>query len=231
MTDIVTVVTYEKGGAAKVTGVLYGEPDRQVADAGSNTDLASTGLNAPFVADFLSACLAHERCGVHLYRSVAGRTALAELRERYEEFGRETEEHVSLLEELVLGAGGNPNYVSPAARASEKSAACLLESTWALGGSVDDVTEELTMIEAVMVAEAKCLGNWQILAALAEDMTAEDATQGAIKRQFTDATTQVLAQEAGHYGWATEARTKLIYGLATGAVPIVQPPDAEDTAS
>jgi ferritin-like metal-binding protein YciE len=223
MSALVTVVTKEKGGTAKVAGILYGELDRQVADAGSNTDLASTGLNAAYLADFLSACLAHERCGVHLYRSVAGRTMLAELRERYEEFGRETEEHVSLLEELVLGAGGNPNYVSPAARGSEKAAAGLLESTWALGGSIDDATEELMMIEAVMVAEAKCLGNWQLLANIATDMA-----DGEVKRQFTSTTADVLAEESEHYGWATEARTRMIYGLAT--VPMA-PTTTTDTAT
>jgi ferritin-like metal-binding protein YciE len=206
----VTVVTKDIGGTASTTGILYGEPDRRVPDAGSNTDLAATGVNAAFVADFLSSCLAHERCGVHLYRSVARRSMLPELRDRYEEFGRETLDHVALLEELVLGSGGNPNYVSAAARASEKAASGLLESTWALGGSIDDITEELSMLEAVMVAEAKCLGNWQLLAKIAEDMS-----DGEVKRQFTTVTTEVLAQEGEHYGWATEARARMIYGLAT----------------
>jgi hypothetical protein len=31
-------------------------------------------VNGPFVADLLSAALAHERCGRHLYRSCEGRT-------------------------------------------------------------------------------------------------------------------------------------------------------------
>ena len=63
--------------------------------------------------------LAHERCGTHLYRSVAGRTNNPVLQAQYEEFGDETERHVEILEELVTAAGGNPNYVSPAARATE----------------------------------------------------------------------------------------------------------------
>src|SRR3546814_13386017 len=75
------------------------------------------GANAAFVADLLSACLAHERCGTHLYRSVAGRTNNAILKAKYEEFGDETLRHVGILEELVASLGGNPSYVSPLARA------------------------------------------------------------------------------------------------------------------
>ena len=43
-----------------------------------------------------------------------------------------------LLEELITGAtGGDPQYVSPAARATEKAGAGLVESTYLLAGSVD----------------------------------------------------------------------------------------------
>ncbi len=73
-----TVVTKVLGGTAKPVGTLYIEPDLQVEDAGTGTDLDG-GLNAPFVADLLSACLAHERCGVHLYRSIAGRSTSSQL--------------------------------------------------------------------------------------------------------------------------------------------------------
>jgi hypothetical protein len=64
-----TLVTKARGGTAKPVGVLYVEPELQVLDAGSDTALADTGLEPAFTADLLSACLAHERCGVHLYRS------------------------------------------------------------------------------------------------------------------------------------------------------------------
>src|SRR3954470_14563168 len=75
-----------------------------------------SGLNAPFVADLLSAFLAHEQCGVHLYRTVAGATANPMLEAKYRDFLGQTEEHVRILEELIGDLGGNPFYVSPSAR-------------------------------------------------------------------------------------------------------------------
>jgi hypothetical protein len=99
--------------------------------------LANTGLNGPFVADLLSDMLAHERCGAQLYRSVADRTNNPILKQRYKHFGNETVEHVENLEGLIAGLGGDPGYISPAARVTEKAGIGLLESTFLLAGSVD----------------------------------------------------------------------------------------------
>jgi rubrerythrin len=205
------VVTRATGATAKPVGTLYVPPEVQVTDAGSQTALADTGLDAAFTADLLSACVAHERCGTHLYRSVAGRTSMRNLRQQYERFGAETERHVQLLEELVLSAGGDPHYVSPAARATELAGSGLVESTYRLGGSLDDLTAELAMLEAVLLAEAKDHDNWELLAQLTATMAA-----GPVRSQFESVCAEVLAQEEEHYGWARRARTTMLFGLATG---------------
>ena len=199
------VVTNETGGTAQPVGAVYILPSRQVLDAGSNTALAETGMDAALVVDLLSACLAHERCGAHLYRSVAGRTGDAELRAQYEHFGEETREHVDKLEQLVVAAGGDPQYVSAAARATEKAGAGLLESTYLLGGSVDPMTAEVAMLEAVMLAEAKDHGNWELLARLAAAMA-----DGELRRNMKTVTSEVLAQEEEHYSWARDTRARLL---------------------
>ena len=85
-----TVVTAMDGSTAKPVGVLYLEPERAVVDAGSDPALSGSGLDPEFLADLLSACLAHERCGVHLYRSVSQRSEEPELVSWYEHFGQET---------------------------------------------------------------------------------------------------------------------------------------------
>jgi rubrerythrin len=209
-----TVVSKAIGGRALPVGLLYVDP-AQVAPTSGAPGLADAGVDPVFVTDLLSACLAHERCGLHLYRSVAGRTLDSELRSRYEEFGAETLEHVTILEELVIGAGGDPMYVSPAARATEKAGAGLVESTFLLAESVDPLTRELAMLEAVMLAEAKDHGNWELLAQVAMQMLESDA-----RSELEAAVDRVLVQEEEHYGWARETRTSMLLVLATGsAVP------------
>jgi rubrerythrin len=205
-----TLVTKAVGGRVSPVGLLYVDP-AQVAVDPAAPGLIDAGVDPRFVTDLLSACLAHERCGVHLYRSVAGRTADDGLRARYEEFGAETSAHVAILEELISAAGGDPMYVSASARATEKAGAGLVESTFVLDGSVDPVTAELAMLEAVMLAEAKDHANWELLAEMAAAMIASD-----VRTQLEAATETVLAQEEKHYGWAREARSEMLMAMATG---------------
>lgn len=60
-----------------------------------------------------------EQCGWQLYRVVGERTTDPELRERYEEFGRETDRHRTILTGLIRDLGGDPDYVSPTARLAQ----------------------------------------------------------------------------------------------------------------
>ena len=184
-----TVVTHDTGGRAQPVGLTYVLPDRVLLDAGARTALAAEAVDEAFVADLLSACLAHERCGVHLYRSVAGRTIDPTRRAQYEHFGEETLQHVDKLETLISEAGGDPQYVSAAARVTEKANAGLLESTFLVGGSVDPATAELAMLDAVMLAEAKDRANWLVLSELAAHLTGR-----RLRARFEAVTAEVLQQ-------------------------------------
>jgi rubrerythrin len=206
-----TVVTNATGGTTKPVGVLYVLPDRAVLGAGAGTKLEDTGLNADFVADLLSACLTHERCGLHLYRSVGGRSNEASLIEQYEHFGEETAEHIRILEELITSAGGNPQYVSPMARATEKAGAALLELTYLIDGSLDPISAEMTMLEAVMLAEAKDRANWEMMTQLAEQMA-----ESPVREQMRQASEKVLGQEIDHHSWARDTRAAMAIMLAGG---------------
>src|SRR3546814_17252874 len=93
--------TKDTGGTAKASDVVYVEPERTVTDADLAKMIDIDGATAAFVADLLSACLAPERCGPPLYRSVAGRTHTAIPKAQSEEFGYETLPHVGLPQNHV----------------------------------------------------------------------------------------------------------------------------------
>jgi hypothetical protein len=115
-----TDVMHHTGGKSKPLGMTYVDP-RRLSNADFDAFLPGSGLNGPFVADLMSDFLAHERCGPHPYRWVAGRTLNPMLRSRYNDFGRESEQHIRILEELILALGGDPGYVSPSADAAVKA--------------------------------------------------------------------------------------------------------------
>ncbi len=100
--------THDNGATTKVHEGLYVHPGREVTDEDLAVLDVPSSMNGPFIADLLSAMLTHERCGRHLYRSVAERTNNPILEARYREFGEETERHAAILEDLVTALGGRP---------------------------------------------------------------------------------------------------------------------------
>jgi hypothetical protein len=196
------------GATARAVGWSVPDPAATVTPADLKQPFpAELRLDRGFLADVLSSMLTHERCGVHLYRSVATRAVGSSLRERFEAFGGETLRHVELLEELITSAGGNPGYVSPSARATEARASKLLESTFLLAGSIDPVTAELGLVEAVFLAETIDHANWQTMARLRDALP-----QGDLRAAVERAVAEVEPQEDEHLEWAKTTRASLLSG-------------------
>jgi len=197
--------TKQLGATTKTNPALVAEAARTVTDEAFASIKESTGLNGPFLADYLSGMLTHERCGRHLYRSVEGRTKNPILQTKYHEFGNETERHVEILEQLIAKAGGNPNYVSPTARAIQLADTKTLEASFLGSGALDLMTAEMAMLDAVFLAESADHANWQTLGKLVEHVSA-----GPIQDAFRAACDEVESQEDEHIEWATNMKSKLI---------------------
>ncbi len=203
------IVTYETGAKTMPIGMTVAPPESEMTGSQLiGAHLLGTGDREQpgtiMLANLLSAFAAHERCGVHLYRTVSTLTQYPDWRERYEEFKAQTEEHVRILSELITTLRGDPMYVSPLARMTQFTNTKLMESIL-LDGSVDGLTRELTMIEAVLLAESKCHANWELLGQIAAQM--RDATAA---RAIREAVEQVEDQEDEHLAWARENWQQMI---------------------
>jgi hypothetical protein len=208
MTEMFTT-TYDTGGSSKPLPGVAVLPERRRTDADFEAMLGGQ-LNPVFIADFLSDALMHEQCGRHLYRAVAAQTHNPMLKRRYEHFGAETEEHITVLQTLVTAIGGDPGYVSPAARATEKLDSGAVEATFLVDGSLDLMTKELLMLNAVLLAETIDHANWEMIEQLGESLH-----EGSIQESFRDATAKVKPQEDDHVMWAAQTRKRLVALQAT----------------
>jgi rubrerythrin len=199
-----TTVTKETGGKTMPIGMTVTAPECRMTGSELTSFGGDAELNGIFLANLMSAFTAHERCGVHLYRTVAGLTQIPEWRKRYEEFGLQTEDHIRILEELTVELGGDPKYVSPQARMTEFVNTKMMEPIL-LNGSVDSLTQELTCLEAVLLAEMKCHANWLLLGKLADqipDSPAKQAMQQAVE--------QVESEEDEHVEWTRTAWKEML---------------------
>jgi len=198
------VETSRTGGRTMPLSMTVTEPARAcTSEELEGSMLAGSGLNVPFIAGTLSGFLAHERSGVNFYRIAAENTENPMLVAKYEEFGRETVEHIAIYEQLITELGGDPHYVSPAARMVEQQGAKLLEAPVLLAGSVDLLSLETAFLEAVVIAEHKCHDNWVLLAGLAGSLPDDAApiVRAAVSR--------VEPQEDEHIRWATDTWLQL----------------------
>lgn len=214
--------TVEDGTTAQASPMVYVPPARQMTPEQLEGQLVETGMNGPFLADMLSAMTAHERCGRHLYRSVAGRTNNPVLKARYEEFGAETEDHVRKLSEIIVTFGGDPLYVSPYARAVEGMGTKTLEATFLLSGSVDAMTSEMVMLDAVVLAETIDRANWVTLATVVEKLPS------ALKAHVGPIVEEVLEEEDDHLGWATSMRQRMVMLQAESSMMAAMGAKAEE---
>lgn len=192
--------TKRHGATAQPGRLLYVDPGA-LATEPQVAGLAE--VNTPFLFDVLSAKLAHTRCGRHLYRSVAGRSANPVLVAKYETHGAEAESDVESLEEAVTVLGGNPCYVSPAARAVEAMDTAILESTFMLGGSLDPMTVEMAMLDAVLVAETMADAQRTTLAALVQRLD-----DGPSREVLEDLVASGSAQ-VDRLEWARDTKTAI----------------------
>jgi rubrerythrin len=219
----ILVETYDTGGRTMPLSMVVAQPDRAVtADALGAQFLRDSGLNVAFIAGTLSAFLAHERAGAALYRVAAEHSENPMLVAKYGDFGRETVEHIGIFQRLIADLGGDPHYVSPAARMTEQLGQKLLEGPVSLAGSVDLLTLETAFLEAVVFAEHKCHDNWNLLAQLGEILPDERARQ-----VVRDAVATVEPQEDQHVRWATDTFLQLAvqnaaHPAASGAMGMVE---------
>ena len=201
-----TLTTKETGGMAPLmTTASFTAPECALPPEQLNAFLEGSGLNGPFMADLLSSFLMHEQCGLHLYRTAISMTNNPMLKNRYEEFGAETEEHIRIFEELIAACGGQPGYVSPTARMTEALDSKIHEAAILLPDGADEATIELAILEAVVLAETKCHSDWSLIQKLTPELP-----EGVARNAFQSAVDQVEEQEDEHIRWARETWEKLI---------------------
>jgi rubrerythrin len=174
-------------------------------------------VNKQVLLDKLSEFLMVEQCGWQLYRVVGSRATDKELKERYQEFGQETDRHRTILTSLIRDLGGDPDYVSPTARIAQAKSEALLQSAL-VSGPLSPEEREASDLENVVLAETKDHADWELLGQLAEQLPS-----GKARKAIEVAVAEVGPQEDEHLGWA---QAKLA-ALGLTAIMAESPPDPD----
>ncbi|HET9202732.1 MAG TPA: DUF892 family protein [Acidimicrobiia bacterium] len=172
------------------------------------------------VDELLYQALETELGGVKIYEKAISCAVNEDLREEWEKYLSETEDHVRIVEDVFSQLGLDPTTETPGRQVVRHKGQSLLKAMEMASESGNPTTAELVAAECVVEAETKDHANWELIGRVAEKATGERRTV------LTDAYEQVEEQEDMHLyhtkGWARELWIESL------GMPAVLPPPEEE---
>lgn len=172
------------------------------------------------VDELLYQALETELGGVKIYEKAISCAVNEDLREEWEKYLSETEDHVRIMEDVFSQLGLDPTTETPGRQVVRHKGQSLLKAMEMASESGNPTTAELVAAECVVEAETKDHANWELIGRVAEKATGERRTV------LTDAYEQVEEQEDMHLyhtmGWARELWIESL------GMPAVLPPPEEE---
>jgi rubrerythrin len=163
----------------------------------------SSAFKRTEVMDKLSEFLTVEKGGVELYEAALKHVIDHEVREKYQEFHKQTIRHDQILTEIIRKLGGDPSYKSAGAKIAEEKAKALLKTmSETKGMSRDDA--QLNAIENIVIAETKDHADWELLGHIAH-RSKDDRLSELLK----PAVSEVESQEDEHLSFSQKKMGEL----------------------
>ncbi len=177
-------------------------------------------MNKDQVTELLYQALETELGGVEIYRKAISCAVNDDLREEWEKYLSETENHVRVVNEIFDKLGLDPSVETPGREVVRHKGKSLITAMDMALASGDRTAAELVAAECVVEAETKDHANWELIGRVAEKAT------GEMKSVLSEAYEEVEEEEDMHLyhtmGWARELWIESL------GMPAVLPPPEEE---
>jgi rubrerythrin len=152
--------------------------------------------------ELLYQALETEQGGIKIYETAIRCARNADLRAEWEEYLEQTENHESVLIELMQQLDLDPERETPGREVVRHIGASLVKAMEMALDAGDSDAAQIVAIECVVLAETKDHQNWELLGQCAEKAI------GPLRKQLEAAVAQVEDEEDEHLyhgaGWARE---------------------------
>lgn len=155
--------------------------------------------------DVLSGVLAHEQGVGTLYWHYTQQTESRELKEKWQQFGKETEVHRRIAERVISALGGDPSYKSPAARDHERIRDCF--SSIESHGFAGDHVRLGNLVMAENISKLLWKGMYKV---------ARSVKDPSMAKIFWDASRIVERDKEEHVNWNTTMYESYLEKLSLG---------------
>jgi ferritin-like metal-binding protein YciE len=171
------------------------------------------------VQELLYQALETELGGVQVYRTAIDCAVNEELKEEWEKYLSETENHVKIVKHVFEELGLDETAETPGRQVVRHKGQALIDAMKMAAAAGDEIAAQLVAAEAVVDAETKDHANWELIGRIAEKAT------GDMRRVLTEAYEEVEEEEDMHLyhtmGWARELWIESL------GMPAVLPPPEE----
>jgi len=176
-------------------------------------------MNEEQIHELLYQALQTEMGGIEVYRTALSCVENEELRQEWEEYLEQTENHVQVLLEVFTKLGLDPEEETPGRKVVRHIGESLVKAM-EMAQSADAAAAERVATECVVHAETKDHLNWELIGMLAKKTSGE---MGAALKHAHD---QVEEQEDEHLyhtaGWSRE-----LWIQSLGMPAVLPPPEEE----
>jgi rubrerythrin len=161
-----------------------------------------------------------EKGGIQVYKTALKCVQNAELREEWERYLEETQNHERIMQDVCTAMGLDPDKETPGRQVVRHIGESLVQAMEMALASGPPEAAELVAAECVVHAETKDHLNWELVGQVVEKLS------GAQKKTLKEAYDEVEEQEDEHLyhttGWARE-----LWIQALGMPAVLPPPEEE----
>jgi rubrerythrin len=168
--------------------------------------------------ELLLQSLEHERGGVKIYQAALQCAVNEHLKDEWEKYLQQTENHVRVLTQVCSTLKLDPQEQTPGTQILHKMGTALVTAIEEAQAGGEPEAAQLVACECVVLAETKDHLDWELIGAVAEKLKAEEA------RALKDAYDEVEDQEDEHLyhtrGWCRE-----LWLQSLGMKAVLPPPE------
>ena len=170
------------------------------------------------VKELLYQALETELGGVQVYTTALRCAENDELKEEWEEYLEQTQQHVQIVQDVLTKLGLNPNEETSGRKVVRHIGEALVESMEMALNEGEPGAAQLVATEAVVLAETKDHQNWHLIGEIIKN------AKGELARALKDAHEQVEPEEDEHLyhtkGWSRE-----LWIESLGMKAVLPPPE------
>jgi rubrerythrin len=175
-------------------------------------------MEAAQLKELLLQSLEHERGGVKIYQAALKCAVNEDLKEEWEKYLEQTQNHVRVLTEVCTTLQLDPQEQTPGTNIVHKIGGALVAAIEEARAGGNPAAAQLVACECVVLAETKDHLDWELIGAAAQKLKAADA------RVLKDAYEEVEDQEDEHLyhtrGWCRE-----LWLQSLGMRAVLPPPE------